>query len=602
MAFAAPWVLLGLLATLVPVLLHLFARREPPTLDFPAVRYLADTARIHQRRLNLQHLLLLVVRTLLIALLVLAAAGPTWPGRGGLGSHQPGALVVILDNSLSSAATENGVPVFDRLREAAGRVLGSASGQDGVWLLPADGIVRGGTPDELRDVLAGLHAEPRRMDLGAAIARAREVLAGDGRPGEVVVVTDLQSSALSTTPGDGPGSVTVLRPGTDPPANTGVEAVITGPMPWTEPRAEVTVMVTGGRSEAVPVQLTLGTRPPRNGLVPPVGGLTLSVPVAGSGWTPLRIELGADELRMDDSWESAVYLAPPALAVWSPTDRFLAAALEVLADAGRVRAADGSGVAVGALGPGPSVVMPPDDISGIGVFNRALAARGIPWRYGTRTGGTSTDSGAELGSHAVHQRHQLEAQSAPPAGVLVTAGGDPWLVRHEGVVLIGSRLDPRWTDLPLAAEFVPFVDRLVNRLARGANAILVAATGEPVALPDEVDAVLREGERRAVEGGGRYAPASPGVTYLLRGADTVGAVVARPDPRESRLERASDRQVRDLWPEIRLLDLDQAGAAAFAGQAALDLRPWLLWLALVLAATEFGLAGRGGRDGGPGSA
>ena len=77
--FAAPWALLGLVAAGIPVLLHLFAKREPPTVLFPATRYLAETARAHHRRLTLQHWLLLLIRTLLIMALVFAAAGPSWP-------------------------------------------------------------------------------------------------------------------------------------------------------------------------------------------------------------------------------------------------------------------------------------------------------------------------------------------------------------------------------------------------------------------------------------------------------------------------------------------------------------------------------------------
>ena len=38
--FLHPWVLAGLAAAAIPVLLHLLARREPPTVVFPAVRYL----------------------------------------------------------------------------------------------------------------------------------------------------------------------------------------------------------------------------------------------------------------------------------------------------------------------------------------------------------------------------------------------------------------------------------------------------------------------------------------------------------------------------------------------------------------------------------
>ena len=80
--FLHPWALVGLAAAAIPVLLHLLARREPPTVVFPAVRYLITTTREHQRRLKLQHLLLLLLRTLLIVALVLAAAGPTLPLSG----------------------------------------------------------------------------------------------------------------------------------------------------------------------------------------------------------------------------------------------------------------------------------------------------------------------------------------------------------------------------------------------------------------------------------------------------------------------------------------------------------------------------------------
>jgi len=60
MIFATPWALLGLGLASIPILLHLLARREPPTVVFPATRYLAQTAKLHQRRLQLQHLLLLL--------------------------------------------------------------------------------------------------------------------------------------------------------------------------------------------------------------------------------------------------------------------------------------------------------------------------------------------------------------------------------------------------------------------------------------------------------------------------------------------------------------------------------------------------------------
>jgi hypothetical protein len=125
-AFLHPWALAGLAAAAIPVLLHLLARREPPTVVFPAVRYLITTTREHQRRLKLQNLLLLLLRTLLIVALVLAAAGPTLPIRGVAG-HAPGALVVIVDNSPSSGAVVGGAPRLAQLRTAARDVLARAT-------------------------------------------------------------------------------------------------------------------------------------------------------------------------------------------------------------------------------------------------------------------------------------------------------------------------------------------------------------------------------------------------------------------------------------------------------------------------------------------
>ena len=72
--FLHPWLLLGLVAAAVPFLLHLRQHREPPTVTFPAVRYLLDATRQHERRLRLRHWLLLLLRTVLILALVLAAA------------------------------------------------------------------------------------------------------------------------------------------------------------------------------------------------------------------------------------------------------------------------------------------------------------------------------------------------------------------------------------------------------------------------------------------------------------------------------------------------------------------------------------------------
>ena len=169
--FLNPLWLWALPAVALPLILHLVARRQPPTVAFPAVRYLQQVTRDHQRRLKLQHWLLLLVRTLLVLALILAAAGPT-VARDGLASHAPAALVLILDNSPSSGAVSGGTPVLERLRSAARTVLDKATPEDAVWLITSDGLARRAPVERLRAVADSVHPSEIRLALGAARARA----------------------------------------------------------------------------------------------------------------------------------------------------------------------------------------------------------------------------------------------------------------------------------------------------------------------------------------------------------------------------------------------------------------------------------------------
>ena len=586
--FAAPWVLTGLFAAGIPILLHLFARREPPTVDFPAVRYLSDTARSHQRRLTLQHWLLLLARTLLLVVLVLAAAGPSWPRTTGAG-HVPTALVLVVDNSLSSGVTTGGTPMIERLRRAAAGVVGRATPDDVLWLLTAEGVPRRGQQGDLRAMVESLAPILRRLDLGLAIGLAREVIADEGRPGEVLVLSDLQATALSPAAGSSP--LIVARPTGPVAANAGVARIDAGAEPWTRDGGRVTIGIAGGDTASVPMSVTLGARPPRQALGAPSQATSVSLPATATGWVPLTVELAPDELRLDDRWATAVRIAPPARVRWDAADRYVATACEVLREGRRLE--PGTEVALGSLGPGPSIVVPPADPAQVGALNRALAGRGIPWRYGQRlTAPVMTDSTAILDQLVVTIRYQLESVAGSgQTGVLVRAGGAPWLVQSGDVVLLGSRFDPAWTGLPLSAGFVPLLDALVNRYARGTLATLTTAPGDPVALPDQADAVVLEGRRTSVEGGSMFRPATTGVHYLLAGRDTLGVVSVNPDPRESELARAGDGMVTSLWRGARLVPLDEAATAAFTTVARGDLRGPFLWLALVLGLLEMMLAG-----------
>jgi hypothetical protein len=584
--FLHPWALAGLAATAIPILLHLLARREPPTVVFPAVRYLITTTREHQRRLKLQNLLLLLVRTALIAALVLAAAGPTLPLRGVPG-HAPSALVLIVDNSPSSGTVVAGTARLNQLQTAARTLLARATPDDALWLILADGVPRRGDPRTLDEQLRGLGVSPRRLDLGSAVGVAGQILAAESRPGEVVLLSDLQASALSPAPLARP--LLVGRPSDPPPANVGLARLETGAQPWSSDGGRLTVFLTGDSGAAVPLSARIGDRPPRQVLASVGGGATVSLPGVPGGWWTASADVTPDELRIDDRRVEVVRVAPVARVNWDSAGHFVVAACEVLEANHRI--AVGSEVTVGRLARGGSILQPPEDPAVIGALNRALAARGVAWSFGPLSLDPAfTDSGPTVPRVRVLRRYRLQPVASGRTGVLATVAGTPWLVRSGNVILLGSRLDPKWTELPVSAGFMPFMDLLLNRLARGEVTLAHAAPGDAVSLPDQTTAV-RQGKREwRVEGGGIFRPPDPGSYYLVAGSDTVGAISVNADPRESLLHPASDAQVARLWRGARVMDLPDVAGSAFSGASRGDLRGPLLWTALLMGLTEVGIA------------
>ena len=213
MSFLHPLALLGLAAAAIPALLHLLERRVPPEADFPPIRYLSEAERQSARRLKLRHLLLLLLRTALIVLIVMAAARPLVRSRGavGAGAHEPTALALILDNSPSSGAVVDGRPLLERLKGVARTAIARVATGDRLWLMLSDGVARAGSRDGLLTTVDSVVPGWRRLDLTEAVARATRLVNAEPLPGrEVAVVSDLQRTTLGQGRADIPRGVRVL--------------------------------------------------------------------------------------------------------------------------------------------------------------------------------------------------------------------------------------------------------------------------------------------------------------------------------------------------------------------------------------------------------
>ena len=587
MSFIHPLALLGLAAAAIPALLHLLQRRIPPEVDFPPVRYLSAAERESARRLKLRHLLLLILRTALIVVIVLAAARPLVPLRGG-GAHQPTAAVIILDNSPSSGAIVDGGLVLDRLRVAAHSSLARTTSADRVWLMLCDGVLRGGPREALLATIDSTHPGWLRLDLVQAVERASRLVNAQPLVGrEVHVLSDGQRTALASSRATVPSGVRVLALAPERGApNRGIAAVTVS-----EGAAVIelsgSMLDNGGTPQPVPVTIRIGAGPNRGeiaarGLATPGregtegarrAAVTVSLPAQSlaPGWWVGEAALEPDELRADDRRPFAWRVAPPAKVMAAPSaGSFVAAALDVL-QAGR-HIVDGRDVVIGGVDVPTSphaIVQPPEDPALVGQANRALASRGVPWRWGqlATPGVLSSTDLTVLDGVPVMRRYRIEGAGSGEQGadaVVATVNSEPWLVRSGSVVVLGSRLDTAWTALPATPGFVPFIDALVNRI------------------------VIGEAEVASAEG-------APRVEFRTRGTDTIGATVFGPDARESDLTPSTTALVTAALggkDRVSVLSADRFAAEGFSGTRRADASGILLVLALLLAAAELGVATR----------
>src|SRR5690349_10728735 len=74
--FASPWLLWGLAVAGAPLLIHLLNRRKFRETQWAAMKFLLEAVRKNSRRIRIEQLILLAVRTLLLVLVTLALSRP----------------------------------------------------------------------------------------------------------------------------------------------------------------------------------------------------------------------------------------------------------------------------------------------------------------------------------------------------------------------------------------------------------------------------------------------------------------------------------------------------------------------------------------------
>lgn len=193
-----PLWLLGLLAASIPVVIHLLHRSRAPKLLFSTLRFLRLAVERTRRKRRIENLLVLLLRTLLLALLAIGLAGPVIKGSGSA------SILVVLDNSASMDCRFEGKSRLDHARETAHAVISKRSKKLGVTddeyailvTNGADALVKKPFSTDLGSLGAYLETVfpvGAPADMAAAISRATEMLddaASTNR--QLLVLGDLQ--------------------------------------------------------------------------------------------------------------------------------------------------------------------------------------------------------------------------------------------------------------------------------------------------------------------------------------------------------------------------------------------------------------------------
>ena len=124
MAFLNPLFLFGLLAAGIPLIIHLWNRRRVVTIDFSSLMFLMAAHRENARRFQLRHLLILLLRMAIIALIALALARPFLTlGLPVASVRAKTDVVIVLDNSYSMAYQDVDGIRFEKAKALATDIL-----------------------------------------------------------------------------------------------------------------------------------------------------------------------------------------------------------------------------------------------------------------------------------------------------------------------------------------------------------------------------------------------------------------------------------------------------------------------------------------------
>jgi Ser/Thr protein kinase RdoA (MazF antagonist) len=186
-SFVHPALAFGAALAAVPLIIHLLNRQRHKPMQWAAMRFVLAAYRKTRRRVQLENLLLLLLRMAAVALLAFAVARPFATGDSPLAAltEDRRDVILVLDGSASTGYREDVDTVFERIVERASEI---ASGLDGTrgdraWLIWAGDhprLLSWTSPDKALSVLSNMSRPlDEGLDLAAALGEVKGIVEKD---------------------------------------------------------------------------------------------------------------------------------------------------------------------------------------------------------------------------------------------------------------------------------------------------------------------------------------------------------------------------------------------------------------------------------------
>jgi hypothetical protein len=146
---------LGAIAVSIPIVIHLLNKRKFDKVVWAAMRFLKISVEQNQRRIQIEDILLLLLRCLVLVFLGMALARPTLgcSAAGNLMGHQDVTGVIILDNSYSMSGTDGVRSRFEQAKIAAAQALDTMPSGSSVAVILASDVASPVIPEPTHDLV-----------------------------------------------------------------------------------------------------------------------------------------------------------------------------------------------------------------------------------------------------------------------------------------------------------------------------------------------------------------------------------------------------------------------------------------------------------------